>query len=123
MAGRGVGRLKRRAEFLRVAAMRRKWAAEGLILQAAAAEQGLESVPRIGFTVTKKIGNAVTRNRARRRLKAAAEQVMPDHAATGHDYVAIGRSTTVERPFALLVGDFEAALRRLKLWRPDGDTQ
>lgn len=122
MAGRGVGRLKRRAEFLRVAATRRKWAAEGLILQAAAAEQGLEAV-RIGFTVTKKIGNAVTRNRARRRLKAAAEQVMPDHAAPGHDYVAIGRATTVGRPFALLIGDFETALRRLKLWRPNGVTQ
>jgi ribonuclease P protein component len=122
MAGRGVGRLKRRAEFLRVAATRRKWAAEGLILQVAAAELG-EAMPRIGFTVTKKLGNAVTRNRARRRLKAAAERVMPLHAAPGHDYVAIGRAGTVERPFALLIGDFETALRRLKLWRPSGDAQ
>jgi len=123
MAGRGVGRLKRRAEFLRVAAARRKWAAEGLILQAAAAELGLDAMPRIGFTVTRKLGNAVTRNRARRRLKAAAEQVMPAHAAPGHDYVAIGRAATVARPFALLVGDFETALRRLKLWRPEGGIQ
>jgi ribonuclease P protein component len=114
----GVGRLKRRAEFLRVAATRRRWVAQGLILQAAAAESGMDAMPRIGFTVTKRLGNAVTRNRARRRLRAAAEQVMPVHAASGHDYVLIGRDATVARPFPLLVGDLEAALRRLQLWRP-----
>lgn len=117
MTGRAVGRLKRRAEFLRVAATRRKWVADGLILQAAAAEPGLDGMPRIGFTVTKKLGNAVARNRARRRLKAAAGRVMPGHAAAGHDYVLIGRQSTRERPFPALVGDLELALRRLGLWQ------
>ena len=124
MTGRAVGRLKRRAEFLRVAAARRKCVAEGLILQAAAAEAGadapdlpIESTPRIGFTVTKKIGGAVERNRARRRLKAAAAEVMPAHAAGGHDYVLIGRAATAARPFPQLVGDLQAALRRLRLWQ------
>jgi ribonuclease P protein component len=116
----GVGRLTRRAEFLRVAAARRKWVATGLILQAAAAESGMDAMPRIGFTVTKRVGNAVTRNRARRRLRAAAQQVMP-HAAGGHDYVLIGRDATVARPFPLMLGDLETALRRLKLWRPTED--
>jgi ribonuclease P protein component len=113
----GVGRLTRRAEFLRVAAARRKWVAEGLILQAAAVESGMDAMRRIGFTVTKRLGNAVTRNRARRRLKAAARVVMPQ-AAGGHDYVLIGRDGTVARPFPLLLGDLETALRRLRLWRP-----
>ena len=128
MAGRAVGRLKRRADFLRVASGRRKWVAEGLILQAAATEPGADATDarsnapaspasRIGFTVTKRVGNAVVRNRARRRLKAAAQQVMPAHAAGGHDYVLIGRNQTVTRPFAALVGDLEAALRRLRLWQ------
>jgi len=117
MAGRAVGRLKRRAEFLRAVAARRKWVADGLILQAVASEPGLDGMARIGFTVTKKLGNAVVRNRARRRLKAAAGRVMPMHAQGGHDYVLIGRPATRERPFPALVADLELALKRLKLWQ------
>jgi ribonuclease P protein component len=109
-------RLKRRAEFLRVAGTQRKWATPGLVLQAAAAP-GSPAGVRVGFTATKKIGMAVQRNRARRRLKAAAAQVMPLHAAPGHDYVVIARAATLTRPFAALLGDLEAALRRLGMWR------
>lgn len=121
MPGRAVGRLKRRADFLRVAGQRKKWVSGGLILQAAAAEPERDGkvgdMARIGFTVTKKVGNAVVRNRTRRRLKAAADRVMPLHAAPAHDYVLIGRQGTRERPFPALLGDLEAALRRLGLWR------
>lgn len=109
-----VARLKRRSEFLRVAAARRKWAAPGLVLQAAeAAEGGI----RVGFTVSRKVGNAVVRNRARRRLRAAAEQILERHAAPGFDYVLIGRQETVTRPFALLLEDLKTALKRLKVWK------
>ena len=75
-----LGRLKQRADFLRVAGTRRKTAVAGLVLQGAerpvtdktaAADIGL------GFTVTKKVGNAVIRNRAKRRLRAAAAEIMP----------------------------------------------
>lgn len=122
-----VARLKRRAEFLRVAAARRKWAAPGLVLQAASAtgqgEAEVRPAFRVGFTVSKKVGNAVARNRARRRLRAAAERLLPDHAAPGNDYVLIGRQDTVTRPFALLLKDLETALRRVGAWRgSDGAT-
>ncbi len=111
----GLPRLKRRAEFLRVAAANRKWATPGLVLQAVERTAGAE--PRVGFTVSRKVGNAVRRNRARRRLRAAADRLMPACAAAGRDYVIIGRPATLERPFEALVGDLEQALRRLGAYR------
>jgi ribonuclease P protein component len=112
-------RLKRRADFLRVADGRRKWVTPGLILQTLArtpADDASDAV-RIGFTATRKIGNAVTRNRARRRLRAAATSVMARHAAAGFDYVLIARAETSNRPYAALIEDLETALRRLGTWR------
>ena len=101
-----ITRLKRRAEFLRVAAARRKWAAPGLVLQAVttagAAVAGTAEF-RVGFTVSRRVGNAVARNRARRRLRAAADQIMPQQAAAGYDYVLIGRQETLVRPFEALL--------------------
>ncbi len=72
---------------------------------------------RIGFTASKKIGNAVCRNRAKRRLKELARQIMPIHAVSGYDYVIIARITTNDRSFNALRGDFKKALNRLNLWR------
>ncbi len=113
-----MARLKRRAEFLRVAGNRRKWVTPGLILQAAPQPSGeASSMPRIGFTASRKVGIAVLRNRARRRLRAAVDQVMPLHAVPGNDYVVIARGETVTRPFQALLGDLETALRRLNLYR------
>ena len=110
-----VARLKRRPEFLAVAASRRRWVAPGLILQAARRpeDSDLSLVPRIGFTASRKVGMAVERNRARRRLKAAAERVLPAHGAPGFDYVAIARRETVKRSFADLVADLATAMDRL----------
>ncbi|MGH6933988.1 MAG: ribonuclease P protein component [Dongiaceae bacterium] len=121
-----VERLKRRPEFLRVAGGRRKWVAPGLILQAldrpaVTGTTGSDAMSaRIGFTASSRIGGAVVRNRARRRLRAAAASVMPVHAAPAHDYVLIARSGTLNRKFTDLVGDLETALRRLSLYR-NGD--
>ncbi len=115
--GEAVGRLKRRAEFLRVAASRRKWAAPGLILQAAPAvpqeDQSSTAAIRVGFTCSKKVGNAVARNRAKRRLRAAAREVIGLEAARSHDYVLIGRQETLRRPYALLLQDLRTALKRV----------
>jgi ribonuclease P protein component len=129
-----VTRLKRRAEFLRVAAARRKWAAPGLVLQAAKASdaalksgEASEEAFRVGFTVSRKVGNSVARNRARRRLREAAEQVMPQQAAPGWDYVLIGRQETLVRPFDALLKDLRyalkkvGALRDIKTPQPNGD--
>ncbi|MCP5372169.1 MAG: ribonuclease P protein component [Hyphomicrobiales bacterium] len=122
-------RLKRRAEFLRVAGAKRKWATPGLVLQArrreGASPPGLpDSTVRVGFTVSKKVGKAVVRNRARRRLRAAADRVLAEQAKPGYDFVLIGRAATVSRPFADLVRDLETALRRVKARRGDqGDPE
>lgn len=135
-------RLRRRRDFLSVARTGRKWVAPGLILQirphmevsgagrrhrngtngdvAAAAELDGGTL-RVGFTVSRKVGGAVVRNRARRRLRAAVQAVMPGHAAPGHDYVVIGRQATVARPFAALRDDLQTALRRLGVWHQAGE--
>jgi len=107
-------RLTRRTEFLKVASGRRKSVAPGLILQAL--PQAGNDV-RVGFTASRKVGNAVARNRARRRLRAAAAQMLPAHAARGHDYVVIARQETLERPFGDLLGDLAQGLKRLGVYR------
>jgi ribonuclease P protein component len=104
------GRLTRRAEFLRVAAEGRKAPTRGVVLQALAREDA-EPV-RLGFTVTRKIGNAVIRNRTRRRLKEAARLVLAETASAGVDLVLIGRGATRRRDFAKLQDDLRQALAK-----------
>ena len=106
--------LKKRRDFLRAARSGVKSVTEGVILQVrpnTEAETGAGGI-RVGFTVSRKVGNAVARNRARRRLRAAAERVLGERAERGRDYVLIGRRRTVTRPFADLLGDLEKALLR-----------
>lgn len=112
-------RLKRRSEFLRVARDGRKWAAPGLVLQAwrRRGAAGAEAGSRVGLTVTRKVGNAVVRNRARRRLRAVAEEVLARHGREDTDFVVIGRAATLKRPFRLLIGDLEKALKKLDAYR------
>ena len=122
-----VGRLKRRPDFLRVAGGRQKWVAPGLILQALRqrdADPGSdETAPaRVGCSASAKVGNAVTRNRARRRLRAAAAAVLPRHAQPATDYVLIARAGTLTRRFSDLLADLEAGLKRLGLYREDVET-
>lgn len=115
-------KLKVRAEFLWVAGGRR-WATPGLVLQCRQTKQIDEQKKTnvgVGYTATKKIGNAVVRNRAKRRLRAAAGQVLPLHAKAGHDYVLIGRKETATRPFDLLREDLETAMKRVHSKRAAG---
>lgn len=107
-----IARLKRRAEFLQVAASRRKFAAPGLVLQAAPGPDRAGQ-PRVGFTATKKLGGAVVRNRAKRRLRAAAQAVLPVAGMRGYDYVLVARAGTLDRPWPLLLDDMRKALEAL----------
>jgi ribonuclease P protein component len=100
-----IGRLKRRSEFLAVAAAQHKAVAPGVVLQILARET--DGAPRFGFTATKTIGNSVQRNRARRRLREAARLIGPRVARTGHDYVLIARGATLTRGWTDLLGDVE----------------
>jgi ribonuclease P protein component len=100
----------RRAEFLAAAAKGRRAAVHGLVLQALPRED--QGPMRLGFTVTKKVGNAVVRNRTRRRLKEAARLALAEAPAIGFDLVLIGRDTTRARPFAELQDDLRRALKK-----------
>jgi ribonuclease P protein component len=75
-------------------------------------------VVRLGFTATRKVGNAVIRNRAKRRLREAARALAPLLAVPGSDYVFIARAGTVDRPWDRLLDDVKSALTRLATPRP-----
>ena len=88
----------------------------GLVLQARRQDQP-GGATRVGFTASRKVGGAVQRNRARRRLRAAAGRIVPEHAEAGFDLVLIARGATVKRPFRALLEDLKAALKRVGAWR------
>ncbi len=104
------GRLKKRAEFLRAASAGKKAAVGGVVLQALRRADG--GPARLGFTVTKKVGNAVVRNRTRRRLKEAARLLLAQRPVIGADLVLIGRDSTRARNFIALQADIRRALER-----------
>ncbi len=106
-------KLKKRSDFLRVARGRR-YVVPGLVLQARPQADCAEDAPfRVGFTVTKKVGNAVIRNRVRRRLKEAARLKFQEFGKPATDYVLIGRHTTIDRPFQSLLDDLTLALQMI----------
>jgi ribonuclease P protein component len=111
--GGTLDRLRRRPEFLRVASTGKKAAVGGVVLQALA--RGDVLPVRLGFTVTKKVGNAVVRNRTRRRLKEAARLVLEQRPVAGADLVLIGRNSTRKRNFITLQSDIRRALEKTGL--------
>ena len=85
----------------------------GLILQAALQNAARVSGLRVGFTASRKVGNAVMRNRARRRLRAAVIDVFGGHAANATDYVVIARRRTLRRSYDSLLDDLRQALEQV----------
>lgn len=111
-----LSRLLSRADFLR-AARGVKAVAPGLVLQVrrrAPEETGDDTRPRVGFTASRKVGNAVVRNRARRRLRSAVTDVLSARAEPGFDYVLIARAGTAERTYDELLADLGKALDRAR---------
>ena len=102
--------LKRRQDFI-AAARALSEAMPGMVVQLRNRQDS--AAPRLGFTCSKKIGNAVTRNRSKRRMREVARLVLSGQAQSGFDYVLIGRMATATRNFSDLQKDLTAALKRL----------
>jgi ribonuclease P protein component len=113
-----VVRLKRRTEFLAVAATRRRWASPAFVLQvgprrAASGADDAAAEIGMGFTASRRVGKAVARNRARRRLVEAARAVLPGPAQPGNNYVIVARPAVLTCPFDRLLRDLTTALARV----------
>lgn len=106
--GQEPGRLLKRAEFL---AVRRGEKRRGRLFLVEVLDRGDGEAPRVGFTVTKKVGNAVIRNRVRRRLKEAVRTHAARDMATGNDYVIVGRDDVLSIPFDQLKAELSRRIR------------
>jgi ribonuclease P protein component len=110
-AGIIIERLKKRSEFL--ACAKAPSCAKGAVVVQARPRGDARGTVRVGFTATKRIGGAVERNRAKRRMREAARLLLPDLARPGVDYVFIARGGVTTRPWPRLLDDVKSALIRL----------
>jgi len=104
--------LKKRTDFLAVA-RGWKWVMPGLVLQAGHNRQAASSEPRVGFTASRRVGGAVERNRAKRRLREVVREVLEARARENFDYVVIARKAALARPYSDLLNDLKTAVARI----------
>jgi len=110
--GRGLITLNRRADFLAANSGSRA-PAPGFVLLVRTRDDGSDAI-RVGYTVTRKIGGAVVRNRMKRRFRALAAEILPTEGVPGADHVLIGRAGGIERPFSDLRRELSKALSRIR---------
>nr|WP_315456717.1 ribonuclease P protein component [uncultured Sphingorhabdus sp.] len=108
---RGYSVIKKRSDFL-AANRGKRYATPGFVLLVKDRQDGTDTV-RLGITITKKVGNAVVRNRMRRRFRALALEMLGDLGKAGADHILIGRETGIERDFGELRSDMTKALGKL----------
>ncbi|WP_068877159.1 MULTISPECIES: ribonuclease P protein component [unclassified Phenylobacterium] len=106
-----IEKLKKRSEFL--ACAQAPSCAKGAVVVQARPRGDETPLVRVGFTATKRIGGAVERNRAKRRMREAARALLPEFAVPGVDYVIIARGGVLKRPWVRLLDDVKSALIRL----------
>ena len=109
--------LKKRKDFLDIAKKGSKIVTKGLVLQVKRNINIDFNQIRVGYTVTKKVGNAVKRNKIKRKLRAAVRFVMSEYTNNSFDYVIIGRKSTLDRNFNDLIKDLKYALNSTSIHR------
>lgn len=115
-------RLQKRRQFLTIARAGRNAVTRGMILQALPLKAGQETEIRIGYTASRKVGGAVQRNRARRRLRAVVHDVMNALAMPGHEFVLIARANTLTRSYDGLLADIKRALDKVDALKQEART-
>ena len=108
---RGYSVIKKRSDFL-AANRGKRYATPGFVLLVRDRQDDSPAI-RLGITITKKVGNAVIRNRMRRRFRALAQEMLADKGKAGADHILIGRDSGIEREFDALRADMAKALGKL----------
>ena len=103
--------LKKRSDFLRVASTRKKWVTPAMVIQVADILCKDDVAIHVGYTASKKVGNAVARSRAKRRLREVAKKVLTGCGSQKHTYVLIARQEILKCPFDQLIRDLKWALK------------
>jgi ribonuclease P protein component len=103
--------IKKRSDFLAAAKTEIRWVSPAFILQLRKRDQA--DPLRFGITASRKVGGAVVRNRAKRRLRALLKQTLPHHGLVGADYILIARKESLTRNFSLMTQELEQAVKRL----------
>ena len=119
-----ISPLRKRSQFVRIAQNGRKFSSAGVILQMRKLDEDIDlqnqrgkKIIEVGYTASQRVGGAVSRNKAKRRLRSVAAKVLLKHAKWNHGYVLVARPSTNEVDFYSLVEELEYCLKKLNVYR------